>query len=83
MIEIYDNETGDLVGEITDEQLQFLIDELEETSSSDRDYYLHAPALELLEEAGADDELLEVLQNALGDADGVEIRWEKSEVEEL
>ncbi len=83
MIELYDNETGDLVGEITGDQLRFLIDELEETSDSDRDYYVHPPAIELLEAAGADDQLLEVLQAALGDRDGVEIRWERSHVEEL
>ena len=83
MIEIYDNESGDLVGEITEAQLQFLIEELEETSASDRDYYVHAPVLEMLEEAGADDELLEVLQNALGDGESVEIRWERGEIQEI
>lgn len=76
MIEIYDNETGDLVGEITDEQLQFLIDELEETSESDRDYYLSPATIDLLREAGAEDDLVELLEAALGDQDGVEIRWE-------
>lgn len=83
MIELYDNETGELVGEITDRQLRFLIDELEEASASDRDYFLDAPVLDRLEEVGADDQLLEVLQNALGDKEGAEVRWERSGVEEL
>lgn len=83
MIELYDNETGDLVGEITAEQLQFLIDELEETSTSDRDYYLDAQVLDMLEEAGADDQLLEILQDALGDKAGTEVRWENGGVQEL
>lgn len=83
MIELYDNETGDLVGEITDRHLRFLISELEETSTSDRDYYLDASVLDSLEEAGADEQLLEVLQNALGNKEDAEIRWEKSGVEEI
>jgi hypothetical protein len=76
MFELYDNETGDLIGEITTEQLKFLKDELEETAETDRDYFLHAPALEMLEEAGAESDLLEMLEGALGDRDGMEIRWE-------
>ena len=76
MFELYDNETGDLIGEITSEQLKFLKGQLEETSETDRDYFLHAPALELLEEAGAEAELLEMLEGALGDREGLEIRWE-------
>ena len=77
MIELYDNETGELVGEITGAQLQFLIDEMEETSDSDRDYRLHPATLELLERAGAEDELLEILSVAFGDRESVEIRWER------
>lgn len=77
MFELYDSETGDLIGEITDEQLQFLIAELEETSSSDRDYFIHAPALDMLEEAGAEPELLTMLTDALGERDGMEVRWEE------
>lgn len=76
MFELYDNETGDLIGEITSEQLKFLKAELEETAETDRDYFLHAPALEMLEEAGAESDLLEMLEGALGDRDGMEIRWE-------
>ena len=83
MIELYDNETGDLIGEISSEQLEFLQEELEETSETDRDYYLHAPALDLLEEAGAEEELLEMLHGALGDREGIEIRWEAAGVDEL
>lgn len=83
MIELYDNETGDLIGEISREQLAFLRDELEEASETDRDYYLHAPTLESLEEAGVEAELLEMLQGALGERPSMEIRWEGAGVEEL
>lgn len=76
MYELFDTENGDLIGEISSEQLQFLIDQLEETSETDKDYYLHAPSLEMLAEAGADRELIDMLEGALDERDGMEIRWE-------
>lgn len=75
MIEVYDNEVGVLVGTITEEQLQFLIEELEETSTKDQDYYLDERMMDMLEEAGADDALMQLLRGALGDRDEIEIRW--------
>ena len=77
MIEVYDNESGILIGTITEEQLQFLIDELEETSTEDQDYYLDEGMLDMLEGAGADDALMDLLRGALGDRSEFEIRWER------
>ena len=77
MIEVYDNAVGVLIGTITEEQLQFLIDELEETSTKDQDYYLDEGMMDMLEEAGADDALMQLLRGALGDRDEIEIRWER------
>jgi processive 1,2-diacylglycerol beta-glucosyltransferase len=77
MIEVYDNEVGVLIGTITEDQLQFLIDELEETSTTDQDYYLDEGMLDMLEEAGADDSLMDLLRGALGDREDIEIRWER------
>lgn len=77
MIEVYDNETGILIGTITEEQLQFLIDELEETSTEDQDYFLDDGTLDMLEGAGADDSLMDMLRGALGDRSDFEIRWER------
>ncbi len=77
MIEVYDNEVGVLIGTVTEEQLQLLIDELEETSTKDQDYYLDEAMLDMLEEAGADDALMELLRGALGDREEIEIRWER------
>lgn len=76
MYELFDTDSGDLIGEISSEQLKFLKDQLEETSDADQDYYLHAPSLEMLEEAGADPELIDLLSGALDDREGMEIRWE-------
>ena len=77
MVKIYDNETGASLGEITEEQLNFLIDQLEEEHSKDQDYYMDQNTLDLLKEKGMDDALFKFLKNALGSRDSMEIRWEK------
>ena len=75
MIEILDKESGAFLGEITEQQLEFLIDQLEEESDEDTDYYLNPATLEMLEENGADPPLLELLRSAMGDRDEAEIQW--------
>ncbi len=77
MISLYDNSTESKVGEITEAQLQFLIDQLEETSLSDQDYFIDANTLAVLSDAGADTELIELLKSGLGDREGYEIRWSR------
>ncbi len=77
MIDLYDNETQSLLGQITEVQLRSLIDNLEETGRSDRDYYLDVSTLELLEEEGADAAVVQLLRDALRDREGMEVRWEE------
>jgi len=38
MITIFDQSTGAIIGEISEQQLQFMIDQLEEESMEDQDY---------------------------------------------
>ena len=75
MVHLYDAERGTRLGTITDEQLQFLISELEEESRTDQDYYLSAGTVAMLEENGADAALVELLRRALGAREGLEVRW--------
>ena len=77
-VQLYDNETQILLGEITEQQLQFLIDYLEEESGSDQDYYIDRATLDMFAEAGADSTLLDVLQQGLGARDAMEIRWSRA-----
>jgi len=70
-------ESGALIGDITAHQLEFLIDELEEESDNDRDYYVDAATIDVLADAGADAELVGMLQRAIGSRDGIEIAWAK------
>jgi hypothetical protein len=68
-----EKETGTVIGEISDEQLLFLIDHLEEESSTDRDYFLNQATVEMLKDAGADTSLVEMLSKALHNHEGIEI----------
>lgn len=78
MIEILDKQTGRSLGTLTDDQFQFLTDQLEEESTTDDDYYLNRTTVDLLEEQGADPALVSLLRTALGTGEETEIRWQRS-----
>jgi processive 1,2-diacylglycerol beta-glucosyltransferase len=75
MIELFNDKTGDLIGEISESQLQFLIDQLEEESMEDRDYAINRMTLAFFESQSADPELLDLLEGELGDKSEIIIRW--------
>lgn len=77
MIDIYNNETDELVGTITEADLKVLMDHLEEESSEDQDYYIDRATLDVIGDGQATEHLMGVLRKALGTADDVEIRWER------
>jgi hypothetical protein len=63
------------VGEISEEQLDMLVDNLEEEWPEDRDYYINRAMIETLKQRGADSVLLHLLNEALGNRDEVDILW--------
>ncbi len=75
MIKLYDAGTNNLLGEITEEQLKLLQGQFEEESIDDQDYFVNTATLEMLKDAGADAQLLALLQQALGDKGEGDIRW--------
>jgi len=77
MIDLFNAETNELLGSITEPDLQVLIDRLEEESSEDQDYYITADTIDLLGDGRASDHLLNLLRTALGSKEGVEIRWKR------
>jgi hypothetical protein len=78
MIDLYHAETNALIGNVTDAELQFLMDGLEEESPSDRDYFIDQNTIDMLTEDGrATDHLLQLLRKAVGTSDGVDIRWQR------
>jgi UDP-2,3-diacylglucosamine pyrophosphatase LpxH len=78
MIELQDAERGTRLGTITDRQLKFLVDALEEESMKDQDYYISGDTIEMLESDGADAELVGLLRRALGGREGMDIRWSRT-----
>ena len=65
-----------LIGEISDDELKFLVDNLEEESLEDTDYDLSRLTLEFLRGNGLSPRLAQLLDAALGDQDDVEIVYE-------
>jgi hypothetical protein len=78
MINLYNDKTNQLVGSITEADLQVLQDALEEESIEDRDYYIDQSTMDVIGDGRATDHLLKVLRDALGTSDGIDIRWERS-----
>ena len=68
----HDNE----IGVVTEDQLQFLIDNLEEEGFEDQDYYIDPESLSFLAEEGCDEELLTMLTDALEDRINIDVRYE-------
>jgi hypothetical protein len=69
--------TDVMIGTITEEQLQFMINHLEEENLNDQDYWLHKSLLNTFQENGADPELILLLTVAFGENEELEIVWEK------
>ena len=78
MIQLNDKDTGAFIGTITEDTLQFLIDQLEEESEEDQDYYINEATLDLFEENEADKTLVSLLRGALKGRTEMEIRWSRS-----
>jgi len=77
MIDVYNNDTNELIGAITEADLKVLIDHLEEESSEDQDYYIDRATLDVIGDGEATEHLMKVLRKALGTAESVEIRWQR------
>jgi processive 1,2-diacylglycerol beta-glucosyltransferase len=75
MVKLYDSDSGKLIGTITQADLRFLRDQLEEETLEDQDYYIDPATLVWFEEQDADPGLVALLRKALGDREGMEIRW--------
>jgi hypothetical protein len=75
MINLRDKETGAYIGGINPEQLQFMIDQLVEESDDDKNYWLNRDTLDMFLANGADPALVELLSNAMGERDEMEVEW--------
>ncbi|NTU80844.1 MAG: galactosyldiacylglycerol synthase [Chloroflexales bacterium] len=76
-VALYHDDTGVMIGSISRQQLQFLVDQLEEESEHDDTYYIDEPTLDYLAGRGADDELLALLREVIEGRGQSEIRFVK------
>ena len=79
MIELSDKNTNEPLGTIDDGELRFLVNELEEESETDRDYYVNADTIDMLEADGAPVSLITLFCRILGSQaeEGLEIKWRR------
>ncbi len=75
LINLYNDQTGVLLGTVDEAQFQVLADLLEREGESDDDYYINQATIDLLGEHGADPALLGMLRAALADTGEAEVRW--------
>ncbi len=77
MIDLYNVSTNQLIGSITEADLQVLVDALEEESAEDQDYYIDIATIDVIADGRATTHLVGLLRTAVGASDGVDIRWER------
>lgn len=77
MAQLFNADSGEHIGEISDAQLEFLVSQMEEEHAEDQDYYLNADLLETWREQGADPALIDLLGKAMVGKEDLSIRWSK------
>jgi len=74
-VELLDTDTKASIGRVTEEQLQQLKDALEEDEGAPDEYYIAAGTIEVLEDQQVDAAVIAMLRKALGEREGIQIRW--------
>lgn len=76
MPKLYDVSNDQLLGTISQQDLDLLVATLEESSSKDRDYFVNNTTFLDLVDAGASSTLLDAVKAALALGAEADIRWE-------
>ena len=69
--------TKEIIGNVSDEELDQIIDALEEETKEDNDYYIDNDTIAYMETLNVSQNVITMLQNALGDNESIEIEWVK------
>jgi hypothetical protein len=72
---LYNAKTDEVIGSLTDAQVQTLVNQLEEESLKDQDYAIDSMTLAYFDGLGIDPDLLSLLRAALGSQSEVIVRW--------
>ncbi len=78
MPELYLKSDNTHLGHVSDDDLNFLVAQLEEESLTDEDYTIDRMTFEFLKDQGISPNLQAIIEKALGDKDEVEIKYTKS-----
>jgi processive 1,2-diacylglycerol beta-glucosyltransferase len=76
LLTLRDSATGAALCRLSEEQLDLIRDQLEEEGPRDQDYYIDAATIDLLEDAGVESRVIDALRSALGERDGIDVRWD-------
>ena len=74
---LIDSDKEEEIGIITDDQVQFLIDNLAEVGVEDEEFYIDGDTLEFLAENGCDEELLSLFAEGLEGRTDLSIYYEE------
>ena len=77
MIDLFDSDTNEMIGSITENELKTLQEALEMESPDDHDYFIDSATIDLLGDGRATEHLLNLLRKAIGTGDGLEVRWQR------
>ena len=75
-VKLINRSNGALLGDISRADFQFLVDNLEEVSSRDADYFIDSNTIDFLADQGGSVPLLLLLRTAVGDSEGIDIGWQ-------
>lgn len=78
MVYLYNKNTEELLGEIDEDELQFLVDQMEEESTKDQDYSITKMEIAFFTQNGASPHLISILDEALGEQQEVIILWSRT-----
>lgn len=78
MVYLYNKNTEELLGEIDEDELQFLVDQMEEESTKDQDYSITKMEIAYFTQNGASPHLISILDEALGEQQEVIILWSRT-----
>jgi processive 1,2-diacylglycerol beta-glucosyltransferase len=77
MIQLREKATGKPIGTISEDQLQYLVDQLEEEWLEDRDYAITPLLVTYFESQGEEPELASLLREALAGREEIEVVWSR------
>jgi hypothetical protein len=80
MVYLYNKSTESLLGEIDENELQFLVDQMEEESTKDQDYSITKMEIAYFTQNGASPHLISLLNEALGEQQEVIILWSRTRI---